>query len=70
MVRFEKVKIADTTYEAAAVFDVNNDGVLDIVSGEYWFEGPDKEDKEGHFPFILNCGRVCAAVMVCPKPHE
>jgi hypothetical protein len=23
------------------VFDVNNDGIPDIVSGEYWFEGPD-----------------------------
>ena len=41
MLKFEKVKISDTIYEAAAAFDVNNDGVLDIVSGEYWFEGPD-----------------------------
>ncbi|MDQ1255519.1 MAG: hypothetical protein QG656_111 [Candidatus Hydrogenedentes bacterium] len=41
MVRFEKIKLSDTTYEAAAVFDVNNDGVLDIVSGGYWYEGPD-----------------------------
>ncbi len=41
MPKFEKIKISDTTYEAAAVFDVNSDGILDIVSGEYWFEGPD-----------------------------
>jgi len=27
--------------EAASVFDVNNDGILDIVCGEYWYEGPD-----------------------------
>jgi hypothetical protein len=27
--------------ESSSVFDVNNDGVLDIVSGEYWYEGPD-----------------------------
>jgi hypothetical protein len=26
--------------EACSVFDVNNDGVLDIVCGEYWYEGP------------------------------
>src|SRR5690606_10264384 len=41
MLRFEKQRIGDVTYEAAAIFDVNNDGVNDIVSGEYWFEGPD-----------------------------
>jgi hypothetical protein len=31
----------ETFAEAASVFDVNNDGILDIVSGEYWYEGPD-----------------------------
>jgi FG-GAP-like repeat len=41
MLKFEKQRIGTTTYEAASVVDVNNDGVLDIVSGEYWFEGPD-----------------------------
>ena len=41
MVKFEKTRIGDVTYEAAAAFDVNNDGVMDLVSGEYWFEGPD-----------------------------
>jgi hypothetical protein len=38
---FEKIRISDTTYEAASVFDVNKDGNKDIVSGEYWFAGPD-----------------------------
>lgn len=41
MLRFEKQRIGTVTYEAASAFDVNKDGVLDIVSGEYWFEGPD-----------------------------
>ena len=41
MLKFEKQRIGDVTYEAASAFDVNNDGVMDIVSGEYWFEGPD-----------------------------
>ena len=40
-VRFRKKLIDDVRYEAASVFDVNNDGVLDIVCGEYWYEGPD-----------------------------
>lgn len=38
---FERTKIGDTTYEACSVFDVNKDGALDIVSGEYWHAGPD-----------------------------
>ena len=38
--RFEKRRIGSVTSEACCVCDVNNDGVLDIVCGEYWFEGP------------------------------
>jgi len=41
MLKFKKTKIADTTYEAASIYDVDKDGNLDIVSGEYWFPGPD-----------------------------
>jgi hypothetical protein len=44
---FEKRLIADERYESAAVFDVDNDGVLDIVSGAYWYEGPGFEER--HF---------------------
>ncbi len=40
-VKFRRVRIAEQTYESAGVFDVNNDGVLDIVSGAWWYEGPD-----------------------------
>ena len=43
--KFRKKKISDLTYEAAAVFDVNNDGIPDIVCGEYWYEGPEFEKK-------------------------
>jgi hypothetical protein len=39
--KWRKVLIADERYESAGVFDVNNDGVLDIVSGAHWYEGPD-----------------------------
>jgi len=39
--KFQKRLIADERYESAGVFDVNNDGVPDIVSGAYWYEGPD-----------------------------
>ena len=33
--------IDNVRYEAAGVFDVNNDGIPDIVCGEYWYEGPE-----------------------------
>jgi hypothetical protein len=38
--RWRKVLIADERYESAGVFDVDGDGVLDIVSGAYWYKGP------------------------------
>jgi len=39
--RFRKVLIADERFESAGVFDVNGDGIPDIVSGSWWYEGPD-----------------------------
>ena len=45
--KWKKVLIADERYESAGVFDVNNDGILDIVSGAYWYEGP--TFKKRHF---------------------
>jgi hypothetical protein len=39
--KFAKKLIAAQTFESAAVFDVDGDGVLDIVSGGFWYKGPD-----------------------------
>ena len=39
--KWRKVLIAEERYESAGVFDVDNNGILDIVSGAYWYEGPD-----------------------------
>ncbi|MBA3709032.1 MAG: VCBS repeat-containing protein [Planctomycetes bacterium] len=39
--KFTRKLIASESFESAGVFDVNGDGVLDIVSGAYWYEGPD-----------------------------
>ncbi|MBM4045001.1 MAG: VCBS repeat-containing protein, partial [Planctomycetes bacterium] len=44
-IKWRKVWIADEGYESAAVFDVNGDGVLDIVSGAFWYQGPDFRKK-------------------------
>jgi hypothetical protein len=40
---FDKQKLSSSPYESACAADLNNDGKLDIVCGEYWFEGPDFE---------------------------
>jgi hypothetical protein len=37
--------ISDERFESAGVFDVNGDGIPDIVSGEFWYEGPDFKKK-------------------------
>ncbi|MCG3196110.1 MAG: hypothetical protein GHCLOJNM_00581 [bacterium] len=41
LLQFERLRIGDRTYEAASACDINRDGTLDIVSGAYWFPGPD-----------------------------
>ena len=40
-VRWRKHLIANERYESAGVFDVNGDSKPNIVSGAYWYEGPD-----------------------------
>jgi hypothetical protein len=44
-VRFRKVRIADERYESAGVFDVDGDGRLDIVSGAWWYPGPEFRER-------------------------
>jgi hypothetical protein len=39
--RFKKMLVAAESFEAAGVWDVNGDGVPDIVSGGFWYQGPD-----------------------------
>jgi len=43
--RFRKLLVADERYESAGVFDVDGDGVLDIVSGAWWYRGPDFRER-------------------------
>ena len=38
--KWHKTLIADERYESVGVFDVNGNGILDIVSGASWYEGP------------------------------
>ncbi len=39
--RFARKKISDRPFEAASACDVDGDGHKDIVSGDYWYAGPD-----------------------------
>ena len=39
--KFTKVQVASENFESAEVFDVNGDAHPDIVSGSYWYKGPD-----------------------------
>jgi hypothetical protein len=43
--KWTKQNISEERYESAGIFDVNGDGVLDIVSGAWWYEGPDFKQK-------------------------
>jgi len=40
-VKFARRKVADRPFEAASACDVDGDGHQDIVSGEYWYAGPE-----------------------------
>ncbi|MGI8907280.1 MAG: FG-GAP-like repeat-containing protein [Candidatus Sumerlaeaceae bacterium] len=39
--RFQRQKLSEASFEAASAFDVNNDGTTDVVSGGFWYPGPD-----------------------------
>jgi hypothetical protein len=44
-VKWTKRLISSETFEAAGVFDVDGDGVPDIVAGGFWYKGPDFRHK-------------------------
>ncbi|MGI9552547.1 MAG: FG-GAP repeat domain-containing protein, partial [Aurantibacter sp.] len=41
LLKFKEKKVASESFESVGVFDVNNDKIPDLVSGAYWYEGPD-----------------------------
>ncbi|HEV7301164.1 MAG TPA: VCBS repeat-containing protein [Tepidisphaeraceae bacterium] len=44
-VKWTKQLISAEAFEAVAVFDVDGDGVPDIVTGGFWYKGPDFREK-------------------------
>jgi len=53
--------------EGSAVFDVNNDGVLDIVAGASWYQGPEFM-KQAHFRDIAVEGEFVSNG--CDHPYD
>lgn len=48
---FDRIQISDVYYSEGANFgDLNNDGVMDIVYGPFWFQGPDYKTKHEIYP--------------------
>lgn len=43
--RFEKQLIAFESNESVGAFDVDKDGHIDLVSGSYWYKGPEFRDR-------------------------
>src|SRR6266487_4564236 len=55
---FKKTQLSDKFWcEGASFGDFNHDGKMDIVSGPYWWEGPDYQKRHEYYPasqtFIL-----------------
>src|SRR3954467_690802 len=48
---FEKIQLSDQFFSEGANFgDFNHDGVMDAVSGPYWYEGPEFKARHEIYP--------------------
>lgn len=48
---FRKIQVSDQFWSEGASFgDFNKDGVMDVVSGPYWYAGPDFKQRHEYYP--------------------
>jgi hypothetical protein len=48
---FRKIQLSDKFWSEGATFgDFNHDGRMDVVSGPYWYEGPDFQKRHEYYP--------------------
>ena len=62
---FKRIQLSDQFWsEGANAGDLNNDGVKDIISGPYWWQGPDYKIRHEYYPatttFQLKLGPMTA----------
>ncbi len=49
--KFERTRLSDEYFsEGAGAGDIDNDGVIDVTSGPYWYKGPDFKSKHLIYP--------------------
>jgi hypothetical protein len=64
---FKKIQLSDQFWsEGATAGDLNNDGVKDVISGPYWWEGPDFTRRHEYYPatttFQLKSGSTTTTI--------
>src|SRR5580698_3867567 len=48
---FKKIQLTDQFWSEGANYgDFNHDGIIDVVSGPYWYEGPDYKKRHEFYP--------------------
>jgi FG-GAP-like repeat/FG-GAP repeat len=58
---FKKIQVTDKFWSEGAYFgDFNRDGKMDIVSGPFWYEGPDFKIRHEYYPATATFSRKTA----------